>query len=95
MVRVAMYRPASRQTWITLLACAGTLLLVSACGPTGARTAPPTGATPGNKDARSTESGRSYAGPARCGVGEQPVGYLGVVQAGQAAAAIEAIKQCR
>ena len=92
-----MNRPASRRTWITLLACAGTLLLVSACGATGARTAPPgpqgtprhgpIGSAAGVKDGGSTGSGPSHCG----GVGEHPVGYLGVVRAGQATAARNAL----
>lgn len=99
---VAVERSVPRRAWTALLACAGTLLLVSACGSPGARTASTathgpagrspnstaTGATPRSSNAVSSQIGRSYAAPPiRCGQGEQPIGYLGVVRPGQATAA--------
>jgi hypothetical protein len=81
---VAGQRSVPHRAWTALLACAGTLLLVSACGSAVARTASTAshGAAPRS---------RSFAAPIRCGQGEQPVGYLGVVGPGQAAAARNAL----
>jgi hypothetical protein len=99
---VAVERSVPRRARTALLACAGTLLLVSACGSAVARTASTathgtagrspdstaTGATPRSSNAVSSQIGRSYAAPPiRCGQGEQPIGYLGVVRPGQATAA--------
>lgn len=89
-----MNRPASRLTWITLLACAGTLLLVSACG---ARAAPPvpqftSRRGPISSAAGVKDGGFTGGGPSHCGgVGEQPLGHLGVVRSGQATAARNAL----
>jgi hypothetical protein len=95
---VAGHRSVPHRPWTALLACAGTLLAVSACGSTVARTASVAShgtagrshgvaadAAPGSNSALPT--GEGFAPPIRCGQGEQPVGYLGVVRPGQAAAA--------
>ena len=87
----AVKRSAAPGARTALLACAGTLLLVSACGSALPRTASAAGAAPGNKNASSSPAGRSYAPPVRCGEAEQPVGYLGVVRPGEAAWARNAL----
>ena len=103
----AVQRPVSHRARTALLACAGMLLLVSACGSAGTRTASTAsygtagrshgaaagGAAPGIKDAFSSQTGtgRSFAPSIQCGQGEQPVGYLGVVRPGQAIAARNAL----
>lgn len=86
-----------------LLACVGMLLLVSACGSAGTRTASHGAAghshvagadvAPGIKDAFSSQigTGGSFAPSIRCGQGEQPVGYIGVVRPGHATVARNAL----
>lgn len=102
---VAGQRWVPRLTWAALLACTGTLLLVSACGSTVAGTAStashdiagrshdtPTGAAARSSTGLASGKGGSY--PAvliPCGQGEQPMGYLGVARPGQATAARNAL----
>jgi hypothetical protein len=102
----AVQQPVPHRRRTALLACAGTLLLISACGSAGTGTASTvshgttarsggaaTGDAPGIKNAFSSQTGigRSFALPIRCGQGEQPVGYLGVVRPEQATAARNAL----
>lgn len=90
---VAGQRSAPHRAWTAALASAGTLLLVSACGSTVARTASTVshGVAPRSNTGLSSPTGRSFAAPIRCGQGEQPVGYLGVVAPGKATAARNAL----
>jgi hypothetical protein len=85
-------RSMPHRAW-TVLACAGTLLLVSGCGSTVARTASAAshGGAPGSNTGLSSPNDKSFALPIRCGQGEQPVGYLGVVGRGQVTAARNAL----
>jgi hypothetical protein len=102
---VAGQRSVPRLTWAALLACAGTLLLVGACGSTVARTAATAshgsagrshGAATGAAARSNTGvySGKGGSYPAvlmPCGQEEQPMGYLGVARPGQATAARNAL----
>jgi hypothetical protein len=90
---VAGQRSVPRRAWTALLVCAGALLVVSACGSTVARSASTAahGAAPRSNTGLSSPNDRSVAVPIRCGQGEQPVGYLGVVGPGQATAARNAL----
>lgn len=101
-----MNRSASRQMWVTLLACAGTLLLVSACVAQATPSAPQgtarpgpirsaADAVPGHKPFGSTgggPAGFTGSGTTHCGgAGEQPLGHLGMVRPGQTTAARNAL----